>query len=154
MSQNFSYIVTSQIIESSPDIIKFIVGNLTTIPINIDGYAIKKFIYHKENELKNIDINCDDENVLISKIEKILNDLEIKNYAIVHISEFADWPVNDYEAAFENSKLILESIFISEQGEKVRGDKYNKAFQLLNYDLSFIREFSSFTDAEEEFFKS
>ena len=76
---DYSYIVTNEEIKNSTKTISFKVRNLTTIPLDLDGFDIKFFI---ENN-KKIALN-DTKDIIINTLKEL--ELIDKDFIIAHTS--------------------------------------------------------------------
>ena len=148
MSQDYSFIVTDENLNIPEDIISFKVRNLTTFPLNLEGYVIKSFIENKKNEINNRELD-NDELQIVFLLEKV--ELINKKFIIVHTSDWADIPVDEFQAGFVNGKLIKESIYLNDSQDVTQ--KYNNAFEIMNYNPNFFRQFKDFYFAKIEFDK-
>ena len=149
MSQDYSFIVTDEELNIPDDVISFKVRNLTTFPLDLDGYVVKSFIENKENEVNNEELDTE-ELKIISLLEK--TNLINKNFIIAHTSDWADMPVDEFQAGFISGKIVKESIYFNDS--KDTNHIYYNAFKIMNYNAKFVRDFKDFYFAKMEFEKS
>ena len=161
MAQNYSYLITKELINIPNDFPHFIVNGVITIPIDVEKYSVFEFIECYElGELKPLefedegyeefegeDLGYEENPEDILDIVKTLG-LEYKEFAVMHTSDWAGIPDCEFNGAFKLGKLVAKHI------DDDRGNhegSYLDIFNCLGIDEGSVLIFHSYGNAKQQF---
>jgi len=150
MGQNYSHIITKVKIEVPENIPHFVKDEVTTIPIDAESLGVELFIEHFYNGSLNYPYNDNDHidscsPQLILRLIRLLK-LEFKEFAISHISDWADFDLNCCHAAYRNGNLIKGIMYINDETKVFVSYGY-VTLASLKIDSKLAIEFHDYYDA-------